>query len=128
MSPCIPPSSSSSSEPKRAGRKDREGGVIAIGLLEDNGGSSRSFGGVIEVPFVVAGDGCCTGSSKGSSSSPGRSYFSIERRRNGLNGGAKRGLRAGGDTGDGDCVECSTSAFTSMPGMVSSKSNSSSTN
>jgi hypothetical protein len=88
--------------------------VIAIGLLEDNSS--------VITPFGLTGI-----SSKGSSSSsPGRWYFSTLRRRKGLNGGAKRGLRTGW-VGEGDKDEDAVSDSTSMLGIVSSKSNSSST-
>lgn len=89
--------------------------MIAIGLLEDN--SSVIMG----TPFGLTGI-----SSKGSSSSsPGRSYFSTLRRRKGLKGGAKRGLRTGW-VGEGDNDEDAVSDSTAMLGIVSSKSKSSS--
>jgi len=90
--------------------------VIAIGLLEDN--SSVIMG----TPFGVTGI-----SSKGSSlSPPGRSYFSTVRRRKGLKGGAKIGLRTGW-VGEGDNDDDAVSDSAAMLGIVSSKSNSSST-
>ena len=65
----------------------------------------------------------------GSSSSPGRWYFSTERGRKGLKGGANGGLRMGweGETPCKDEQVPEISNSREIPGIVSSKSNNSST-
>jgi hypothetical protein len=73
----------------------------------------------------ICSNGFSSSSSSSSSSSLGRSYFSILRRRKGLNGGAKRGLRTGW-VGKGDNDEEVVSDSSVILGIVSSKSNSSS--
>ena len=71
-------------------------------------------------------------SSKGSeSSSPGSRYFSIDLRRKGDRGGAKRGDFSGAEEGrellvEGKGVDDVTGEYSSCPGIVSSKSNNSS--
>lgn len=112
--------------PRPSARKERGGGVIAMGLLNDNTASSSS-GCWIWTSLLLVGK--VDTSSKGSSSSPGRMYFSTERRRNGLNGGEKMGLWegcVGGEACD-DAGDPVVSDSNEISGIVSSKSNNSST-